>query len=110
MSTTTKQLKGSAYLSNFRNSYLDENELQKPTSVEAEVNAQRTQFALDVASGKRPATTTQESIAQLTAGQSQYIKYTPATQNAIGHNSGGKQRLVKMHQVQKDPLAPSGFR
>ena len=40
----------------------------------------------------------------------EYIKYTPANQNAAGGAGGASHRLIKMHQTQSDPLEPPKFR
>lgn len=39
----------------------------------------------------------------------EYIKYTPSKQSAQ-YNSGASHRLIKMHEVQHDPLEPPKFR
>lgn len=39
----------------------------------------------------------------------EYIKYTPSKQGE-GYNSGASHRLIKMHEVQNDPLEPPKFR
>ena len=77
---TKNRVSGSEYLNNFRNRYLDESELQKPTVAESAAIAQRTQAQLEISLGKRPATTTaQAALALGPTGQTgQFIKYTPA--------------------------------
>lgn len=42
-------------------------------------------------------------------GAAQYIKYTPSAQSA-GHNSGAQTRVIKMQDMQVDPLDPPKFR
>ena len=39
----------------------------------------------------------------------EYIKYTPSKQGEA-YNSGASHRLIKMHEVQHDPLEPPKFR
>jgi SNW domain-containing protein 1 len=39
----------------------------------------------------------------------QYIRYTPQ-QQGIAYNSGAKQRVIHMVEVQKDPMEPPRFR
>ena len=39
----------------------------------------------------------------------QYIRYTPAQQNS-DFNSGANQRIIRMVEVQKDPMSPPRFK
>lgn len=39
----------------------------------------------------------------------EYIRYTPSQQGAA-FNSGAKQRLVRMVEMQKDPMEPPKFK
>jgi SNW domain-containing protein 1 len=39
----------------------------------------------------------------------QYIRYTPATQSEE-HNSGANQRIIRMVEVQRDPMSPPRFK
>ncbi len=39
----------------------------------------------------------------------QYIRYTPSQQGAA-FNSGAKQRIIQMVEVQKDPMEPPRFK
>ena len=39
----------------------------------------------------------------------QYIRYTPQ-QQGVAYNSGAKQRVIHMVEVQKDPMEPPRFR
>jgi SNW domain-containing protein 1 len=39
----------------------------------------------------------------------QYIRYTPATQGEE-FNSGANQRIIRMVEVQRDPMSPPRFK
>lgn len=39
----------------------------------------------------------------------QYIRYTPSQQGS-GHNSGAQQRIIRMVEVQQDPMEPPKFK
>ena len=39
----------------------------------------------------------------------QYIRYTPS-QQGIAFNSGAKQRVIRMVEMQKDPMEPPRFK
>lgn len=39
----------------------------------------------------------------------QYIRYTPSQQGG-GHNSGAQQRIIRMVEVQQDPMEPPKFK
>lgn len=39
----------------------------------------------------------------------QYIRYTPSQQGG-GHNSGAQQRIIRMVDVQQDPMEPPKFK
>ncbi|OAF71359.1 Pre-mRNA-processing protein 45 [Intoshia linei] len=43
------------------------------------------------------------------AGAAKYIRYTPSTKSGF-HNSGATQRIVKIMEIQKDPMEPPRFR
>ena len=42
-------------------------------------------------------------------GPAQYIRYTPATQSEE-FNSGANQRIIRMVEVQRDPMSPPRFK
>lgn len=46
--------------------------------------------------------------AQKTA-PAQYIRYTPS-QQGLAFNSGAKQRVIRMVEMQKDPMEPPKFK
>jgi SNW domain-containing protein 1 len=48
-------------------------------------------------------------VGNLNTKEGQYIKYTPK-QQGDGHNSEASQRIIKMHEVQVDPLEPAKFK
>ena len=42
-------------------------------------------------------------------GAAQYIRYTPS-QQGLAFNSGAKQRVIRMVEMQKDPMEPPRFK
>lgn len=42
-------------------------------------------------------------------GAAQYIRYTPS-QQGVSFNSGAKQRVIRMVEMQKDPMEPPRFK
>jgi len=101
---------GSKFKHNFTNRYLGDEDLRKPsreigdaiTEVTKKEIFGRAAQKIDTAySGAKPS--------NLVDNEVQYIKYTP-NQQGDGHNAGATQRMIKMHTVQKDPLAPSQFK
>ncbi|KAF7490601.1 SNW domain-containing protein 1 [Sarcoptes scabiei] len=87
---------------------LNQDELLKPDEEEIQKSTESTKAALEkLIQGKisaalpvRHAEKTQEA---------QYIRYTPSQQNE-NHNSGAEQRIIKVVDVQRDPLEPPRFK
>jgi SNW domain-containing protein 1 len=101
---------GNPHAHNFRNNYLDDSELAKPSKSIATAIAAHTQEQINKVLGVRTQVAQQSLGNQVKAGtESQLIRYTPNQQGA-GHNSGAMQRIVKMKEVQVDPLAPPQFK
>jgi len=59
--------------------------------------------------GAKTDTAYNSTVSTQNAQEAQYIKYTPK-QQGDGHNSGASQRIIKMHEVQVDPLEPAKFK
>ena len=76
--------------------------MARPSDEEIAATQARTKAALEkITTGKIKAG--QSSAIAKTGGNSQYIRYTPA-------GSEGKQRIIKMTEVQEDPLEPPRFK
>lgn len=86
----------------------DDPSLQKPSDDEVKEKTEKTRQALEalVASKVSSALPVQHAEKQ---GPVQYIRYTPSQQGA-GFNSGAKQRIIQMVEVQKDPMEPPRFK
>ena len=69
---------------------------------------QKTREALEKEVNAKIAAAQPNQIAQK-PGQAQYIRYTPS-QQGIAYNSGAKQRVIRMVEVQKDPMEPPRFK
>ena len=86
----------------------DHPELQKPSEEEVMENVEKTRTALQaMVSGKIDASLPLRAAERV--GPAQYIRYTPSNQNS-SHNSGAEQRIIRMVEVQKDPMEPPKFR
>ncbi|CAF0749411.1 unnamed protein product [Adineta ricciae] len=86
----------------------DDPSLQKPSEEEIKEKTEKTRQALEalVASKVSSALPVQHAEKQAPA---QYIRYTPSQQGAE-FNSGAKQRIIQMVEVQKDPMEPPRFK
>jgi len=88
---------------------VDEEELVRPTEDEEAETTSRTRTALEkIVNTKimaaRPAQPGEKQ------GDPSYIRYTPAGADESGHNSGAKQRIIRMVEMPKDPLEPPKFK
>jgi SNW domain-containing protein 1 len=86
----------------------DDPELQKPTEEELLETVERTRHALQaMVSSKVEGSLPSRGAEKV--GPAQYIRYTPS--DASGdHNSGATQRIIRMVEVQQDPMEPPKFR
>lgn len=82
--------------------------LQRPDEETIEETARETAAALQRAVEKRLGAENPKTL-PTQPGAPQYIKYTPSTQSAA-HNSGATTRIIKMQDMQVDPLEPPKFR
>ncbi|KAK8861685.1 pre-mRNA-processing protein 45 [Kwoniella newhampshirensis] len=82
-----------------------ERAMERPDDAAINETAERTRLALErITHGKIKAA--QPKHVPKTNNDSTYIRYTPANQNA----GEGKQRIIKMTEVQEDPLEPARFK
>jgi SNW domain-containing protein 1 len=94
---------------NFVNRYLADEDLRKPSKDVAAAINNATRHEINRIVGSKTDTAYNSTVAAQNAQEAQYIKYTPK-QQGDGHNSGASQRIIKMHEVQVDPLAPAKFK
>jgi len=86
----------------------DDDELQRPDEEAIEETTDKTRAALEkIVSGKISAAMPVRHAEKL--GPAQYIRYTPS-QQGVAFNSGAKQRVIRMVEVQKDPMEPPRFK
>ena len=86
----------------------DDPELQKPDDEEIMDNTEKTRLALEkLVQGKISAAMPVRCADK--QAPAQYIRYTPS-QQGVAFNSGAKQRIIRMVEVQKDPMEPPRFK
>ncbi|XP_041354026.1 SNW domain-containing protein 1-like [Gigantopelta aegis] len=86
----------------------DDPDLQRPDEEAIEDTTEKTREALSklVSSQISAAMPVRHAEKQNPA---QYIRYTPS-QQGVAYNSGAKQRIIRMVEVQKDPMEPPRFK
>lgn len=83
-------------------------ELQKPNEEEVETTTESTRLALEQLTHSKISAAMPVRAAEK-SGPAQYIRYTPS-QQGMAYNSGAKQRIIRMVEVQKDPMEPPRFK
>ncbi|XP_064458356.1 SNW domain-containing protein 1-like [Ornithodoros turicata] len=86
----------------------DDPSLQKPDEEEVEKTTEETRFALEKLTHSKISAAMPVRAAEKLA-PAQYIRYTPS-QQGMAFNSGAKQRIIRMVEVQKDPMEPPRFK
>lgn len=86
----------------------DDPSLHRPSQEEIEDTTERTRQALEQITQAKVAAALPVRAAEK-LGPAQFIRYTPAQQGS-GFNSGAKQRIIRMVEVQKDPMEPPRFK
>lgn len=99
---------GAKHQHNFQNRYIPPEELRKPSKDVTKAIQQSTQKELNKIVGIKTEPAYASTVGKLLPGESQFIKYTP-NQQGNDLNSGAGQRIIKMQQVQVDPLQPPKF-
>ncbi|WVQ78889.1 pre-mRNA-processing protein 45 [Cryptococcus sp. DSM 104549] len=80
-------------------------DMERPDDATVADNTERTRLALErITNGKIKAA--QPKNVPKSNNESTYIRYTPANQSA----GEGKQRIIKMTEVEEDPLEPARFK
>lgn len=100
---------GTQHRHNFVNRYLADDDLRKPSKEVAQAIQNATKQELNRIVGAKTDTAYSSTVSNTKPGEAQFIKYTPQ-QQGDGHNSGASQRIIKMHEVQVDPLEPPKFK
>ncbi|KAJ9125537.1 mRNA splicing protein [Naganishia vaughanmartiniae] len=80
-------------------------ELERPSEEAVFTTAERTRLALEKVTSGKIAAARPTTVALKDSASSQYIRYTPASTS-----DQGKQRIIKMSEVQEDPLEPPRFK
>ncbi|XP_032818825.1 SNW domain-containing protein 1 [Petromyzon marinus] len=83
-------------------------ELQRPDEESVKELTEKTRTALDKQVAEKVAAAMPVRAADKLA-PAQYIRYTPA-QQGVAYNSGAKQRVIRMVEMQKDPMEPARFK
>lgn len=83
-------------------------ELQKPDEETIQELTEKTRDALSKAVSQKIAAAMPVRAADKLA-PAQYIRYTPS-QQGVAFNSGAKQRVIRMVEMQKDPMEPPRFK
>jgi len=86
----------------------DDPSLQKPNDDEIKNTTEATRLALEKLTHTKISAAMPVRAAEKT-GPVQYIRYTPS-QQGFAFNSGAKQRIIRMVEVQKDPMEPPHFK
>jgi len=89
---------GRAAAHNFTNRYIDEAELQKPSSDVAQSIAHYTKDKLDSIVGLKTQTAHGKVAEAIKPGEAQYIRFTPNSQNG-NEQTKGQQRIIKVQSV-----------
>uniref|UniRef100_A0A667Y755 SNW domain-containing protein 1 n=1 Tax=Myripristis murdjan TaxID=586833 RepID=A0A667Y755_9TELE len=86
----------------------DAPELQRPDEDAIKELTEKTRAALDKQVSQKIAAAMPVRAADKQA-PAQYIRYTPS-QQGVAFNSGAKQRVIRMVEMQKDPMEPPRFK
>lgn len=80
-------------------------EMERPSDDLVQSTTDRTRSALEKLTAGRIAAARPTTVALKDTSKSEYIRYTPASTSETG-----KQRIIKMTEVQEDPLEPPRFK
>ncbi|XP_038629686.1 SNW domain-containing protein 1 [Scyliorhinus canicula] len=86
----------------------DDPELQRPDEECIKELTEKTRSALEKQVSQKVAAAMPVRAAEKLA-PAQYIRYTPS-QQGVAFNSGAKQRVIRMVEMQKDPMEPPRFK
>ena len=101
---------GKKFEHNFTNTFIEDEALQKPSKSVAAAIGSHTQEQINKILGVKTSVAQKSIGNQIQAGtEAQFIRYTP-NQQANGANPAVGQRIVKMREVQIDPLNPPQYK
>jgi len=86
----------------------DDPELQRPDEETIQKQTEKTRLALEKLTNEKVSAAMPVKRAER-RGPTQHIRYTPSQQGEA-FNSGAKQRVITMVEMQKDPMEPPKFR
>ncbi|CAO2587045.1 SNW domain-containing protein 1 [Lemmus lemmus] len=86
----------------------DDPDLQRPDEEAIKEITEKTRVALEKSVSQKVAAAMPVRAADKLA-PAQYIRYTPS-QQGVAFNSGAKQRVIRMVEMQKDPMEPPRFK
>lgn len=86
----------------------DDAEITRPDEETIEDITEKTRLALEKLVNSKISAAMPVKRAEKTA-PAQYVRYTPS-QQGMAFNSGAKQRIIRMVEVQKDPMEPPRFK
>ena len=86
----------------------DDPDLQRPDEEATKEITEKTRVALEKSISQKVAAATPVWAADKLA-PAQYIRYTPS-QQGVAFSSGAKQRVIRMVEMQKDPMEPPRFK
>lgn len=102
---------GDRHQYNFENTYLDDEDLKKPSKNVAIAISSHTQQQINKILGVKTQVSQKSLGNQVDDNQKvEYIRYTPSNTSGSLHNSGSQKRIIRMQEVQVDPLAPAQFK
>ncbi|XP_074852803.1 SNW domain-containing protein 1 [Carettochelys insculpta] len=87
---------------------MDDPDLQRPDEEAVKELTEKTRAALEKSVSQKVAAAMPVRAADKLA-PAQYIRYTPS-QQGVAFNSGAKQRVIRMVEMQKDPMEPPRFK
>ena len=86
----------------------DDPELEKPDEDTIQENTEKTKSALESIVSSKISAAMPVRAADKKA-PAQYIRYTPS-QQGVAYNSGANQRIIRMVEIQRDPMSPPRFK
>lgn len=84
-------------------------ELRKPTQEEIDECTARTAAALNLGQSDSSLFKNNPKLAQPTVHEPTFVRYTPSQSTGL-NNSGAQERIIRIQEIQQDPMEPSRFR
>ena len=101
---------GIAFAHNFANRYVEENHLQKPSKAVASEITKFTKSKISNIINVKTESSHNRFAETMRRDQAHFIKYTPNSNPNQPVVEGAPQRIIQMHETQKDPLQPAQFK